>query len=768
MFGKQQKPAKDFDINDIDDLLNSNIEEDDNIDLNDPELLKQLQDLSSDVMPAAIEKPRVRKQIPVESMDIDIDSYATLATGDDDVHVELDEKDFSDPHLLNELSSLTNNQENPRKEGNEFTSNPTEDVTQSSNSHSYKEEETIDEDPKTWKEKAQRYQKMALEAKRNGDKKKAVELLRESKLYSQRYEELFKIQQAFIENNDHIDNHSSLPAEPVSSSPPELTVQEQSSPEKELPLSTVPQANSVELQSLLTRTISLQKEYKQAALHYKKIGNLAAAKQMVRISKDLLHTGIKLKNGEIKDTDSIQLPDAPDMSLGDGKMRQLNDFNSGAAPASHEQIEAELSYQINVCHNLALQNNNRQTKASKSLLDSQQDAYFQAEKAFSADLVSLRAHKGSLPALHYEQVNYVYKNVNDNIPSNMMEFKVIRATGLPTLDISTSLEPFVTWDFGGWPPENTAQASMNKGETPVQKGIEPEFDFSCKIPITRTNRLFLRYLQRKKLTVEVFHNKYTYGLFRRPVSLGKAVLSMDRLLTKSSISGSFDLVDSTRKKTGGKIEIEVNLREPLTGEDTVKRSERWLVLDAFGSNASSCLAAAKLSTGESHVSVAKLVVEDEAVSEPNAEEPKPESSQVTASAPVESKKTMVSASNGELEQAEEEFNSVDSIVSNMVLEHELAVVNAALSKSKAKEDFMDRKQALEIKMNMLVIQVQTGILDMETYLKDVEKRMEQDRRLALVFKKNNRLDLAKAALTRKKIMQDELDEARAAMAENDG
>lgn len=112
--------------------------------------------------------------------------------------------------------------------------------------------------------------------------------------------------------------------------------------------------------------------------------------------------------------------------------------------------------------------------------------------------------------------------------------------------------------------------------------------------------------------------------------------------------------------------------------------------------------------------------------------------------------------------------SVDSIVSNMVLEHELAVVNAALSKSKAKEDFMDRKQALEIKMNMLVIQVQTGMLDMETYLKDVEKRMEQDRRLALVFKKNNRLDLAKAALTRKKIMQDELDEARAAMAENDG
>lgn len=33
-------------------------------------------------------------------MDIDIDSYAALAVGDEDIHVELDEKDFSDPHLL--------------------------------------------------------------------------------------------------------------------------------------------------------------------------------------------------------------------------------------------------------------------------------------------------------------------------------------------------------------------------------------------------------------------------------------------------------------------------------------------------------------------------------------------------------------------------------------------------------------------------------------------------------------------------------------------
>lgn len=33
-------------------------------------------------------------------MDIDIDSYAALAQGDEDIEVELDERDFQDPNLL--------------------------------------------------------------------------------------------------------------------------------------------------------------------------------------------------------------------------------------------------------------------------------------------------------------------------------------------------------------------------------------------------------------------------------------------------------------------------------------------------------------------------------------------------------------------------------------------------------------------------------------------------------------------------------------------
>jgi hypothetical protein len=56
-------------------------------------------------------------------------------------------------------------------------------------------------------------------------------------------------------------------------------------------------------------------------------------------------------------------------------------------------------------------------------------------------------------------------------------------------------------------------------------------------------------------------------------------------------------VDSNRKKSGGKIHLQINLREPLTCQDIVDRSERWLVLDAYGSTVSKCLATSGLTQG---------------------------------------------------------------------------------------------------------------------------------------------------------------------------
>ena len=114
----------------------------------------------------------------------------------------------------------------------------------------------------------------------------------------------------------------------------------------------------------------------------------------------------------------------------------------------------------------------------------------------------------------------------------------------------------------------------------------------------------------------------------------------------------------------------------------------------------------------------------------------------------------------------EKFESVDLIVSNNVLEAELDQVTRQIAqyqvkKAKVPEDLTDRKQQLEIKMQLLVLQVQMGKLTMDAYLAQVRQAITDTKSMAVQFKRGNKLDLAKRALARIKIMQDEVDEAAA-------
>ncbi|KAI9265020.1 hypothetical protein BDA99DRAFT_507483 [Phascolomyces articulosus] len=949
MFGgkrtNSQQKQQQFDIGDLDELLNSPLpdsshDDHDDTDLNDPELLRQLQELTSssgnaNAKAAAEQKAKAkaqqqkvqeqrRRQLEQRKQrgdieNLDLDSYAALAQGgEDDVEVELNEADFSDPTLLKELSALTEDagqgmednhdyameqqpqqqkqaqqqQKNPPCEtavqlmnmgftqqqaenalaiydGNaERATNylldapspllevseppvqqqeelvhmqlttmkpttietvPDEDDAMDTHPPVEREEEEEEPDVEELQRQSKQYQQQALAAKRQGDKKKAVELLRKSKALAQKYNELIEIQQALqplksvaepmedvqrtspppplpptkendnkksLEETSDTDTRTRSPSS-VTSSPPPVAATKNTT--------TTTPTSTVDPRQLLQDIIQLQKEYKEAAHHYKDLGNLTAAKEMVKVSKELLRVGIQVKNGEANDLGSIQrkLPSKPDMTLGDGKIRHIQHVEvSGGPAATLEHLESQLTYQIDVCHNLAVQaasssNTKRQASRSKTLAGSNQAHFQQLEQAFTADMVSLRSRRdqnqNTTPQLHYEHVEYTYKNILDHIPVNQMELRIIRGIELQSMDIASEVEPYVTWDFGGWPPENAAQAALGKGETAVKKGTSPEFDITVQIPIVRGNRAFLRYLQRRRLTLEVFHNRYSYGLFRRPLSLGKILIPMDQLLTKASISGTFDLTDGSRRKTGGKLEVQINLREPLTGEDIVRRSERWLIIDEFGKNTGEILAAAGLASGLM-TTTTTYISSSPSPSNMNPEQqstPTPSPAATTTNTTTAANATSSSISveknsssssvssevvssppkeNTELEEAEEELNSTDSIISNMVLDYEINIANNALTSGKAldtttKEDLMDRKQGLDIKMNMLVIQVQTGVLDMDTYLSNVRKRMDRDRQLALIFKKHNRLDLAKIALARKKIMQDEIDEATAAMAE---
>lgn len=61
-------------------------------------------------------------------------------------------------------------------------------------------------------------------------------------------------------------------------------------------------------------------------------------------------------------------------------------------------------------------------------------------------------------------------------------------------------------------------------------------------------------------------------------------------------------------------------------------------------------------------------------------------------------------------------------------------------------------------MNMLVTSIQLGTMDMPGYLRLVKDSITKTKGIALAFKKGNRLDLAKKALVRVKMMTSEVDE----------
>jgi hypothetical protein len=77
------------------------------------------------------------------------------------------------------------------------------------------------------------------------------------------------------------------------------------------------------------------------------------------------------------------------------------------------------------------------------------------------------------------------------------------------------------------------------------------------------------------------------------------------------------------------------------------------------------------------------------------------------------------------------------------------------------DDLLDLKSGYEIKMQMLVTAIQIGTLDMPKYLSQVKVAIQDTKTVAVAFKKHGKMDLAKQAMTRIKIMTAEVEEVEA-------
>ncbi|CAJ0753947.1 22026_t:CDS:2 [Entrophospora sp. SA101] len=400
----------------------------------------------------------------------------------------------------------------------------------------------------------------------------------------------------------------------------------------------------------------------------------------------------------------------------------------------YSHLQTQLEAQSSLCHTIAAHYLKSGNKKQAAL-------YLRYKNSFKADLnslVSYSNHDKDVPAFHYQEVSYEIENIFPELAANDMEICIERAWNLGNKEVNgNDVVAYVNWNVA-WPPEGSPGAGSGKGDTSTSdRGMNPEFNFKKRIDIVRS-RPFQRYLERKKATFEVFHYK---GFLRKSISLGKATIKLDTLLKKSEIHDVLELVDHVRKPTGGKLEIRIRLRTPYSQSEIITKTEKWLIID---------------DSTESQQQ--KNFIESDSVTSP-PKKPTTSSSSPPPASVASSSKT------------KEQNVSQSLITSNteaIILQNEIELITNQITTLEAQrkpipEDLLDRQNELEIKMNLLLISVQTNELTMAEYIERVKASIVNCKKLALFFKKAGKLDEAKKALRRSKIMEDEVKEVEEAI-----
>ncbi|KAG8129983.1 hypothetical protein E2320_016644 [Naja naja] len=128
------------------------------------------------------------------------------------------------------------------------------------------------------------------------------------------------------------------------------------------------------------------------------------------------------------------------------------------------------------------------------------------------------------------------------------------------------LDAFVRFEF---PYPNAEEAQKDKTNV-VKNSNCPEFQEKFKLYINRAIED-----SREPFSPKASNLK---GLFKNDRVVGTAQLKLEALETKCELREILELLDG-RRPTGGRLEVIVRLREPLTSQQLETTTEKWLVID---------------------------------------------------------------------------------------------------------------------------------------------------------------------------------------------
>ncbi|KAM8793893.1 coiled-coil and C2 domain-containing protein 1A [Eudromia elegans] len=311
-----------------------------------------------------------------------------------------------------------------------------------------------------------------------------------------------------------------------------------------------------------------RKQLMQAALRAKRKNDIEGAKLFLRQAKGL-GPMIEASHGGLP-VDITKVPEAP-VDKEDFVLVQRRGVSISPEAASQymelmkllrQQHEMCVSYSKQFTH---LGNIAETTKFERLAEDCKRNMEI---------LKQAHARGFPLPGYRYEQRTFTIVRIFPELNSTDMVLSIVKGINLPAPPgvAPNDLDAFVRFEF---PYPNAEEAQKDK--TSVVKNTDcPEFNEQFKLYINRGHRGLKRVLQSKGIKFEVTHKG---GLFKPDRVVGTAQLKLEALEAACEVRDIVELLDG-RRPTGGKLEVMVRIREPLSSQQLETRTERWLVINA--------------------------------------------------------------------------------------------------------------------------------------------------------------------------------------------
>lgn len=312
-------------------------------------------------------------------------------------------------------------------------------------------------------------------------------------------------------------------------------------------------------------------QYQRAALQAKRRQDLEQAKSHLRVAKSLEAQIIQARAGQPIDLSKVPSPLTDEE--GDFILIHHEDLRlSQKAEEVYAQLQKMLQEQQAKCLLFSKQYMHQGNVAETTRFERLAE-----DRKKQLEILQLAQAQGlDPPSHHFELKTFQTVRIFSELNSTEMHLIIVRGMNLPAPPGVTpdDLDAFVRFEFH-YPNSDQAQ----KSKTAVVKNTNsPEFEQVFKLNINRNHRGFRRVIQSKGIKFEIFHKG---SFFRSDKLVGTAHLKLERLEKECEIREIMEVLDG-RKPTGGKLEVKVRLREPLSSQDVQTVTESWLVLEPRG------------------------------------------------------------------------------------------------------------------------------------------------------------------------------------------